>query len=371
MSKFGDLQRQCVCNIDDLEKYLSFTDSEKKQLKEITERYPIKITPYYLGLLDREDPKDPLRKLCIPAISEQTDDGEEDTSGEARNTVIKGMQHKYRQTVLILSTNNCATYCRHCFRKRMVGCCENEVADDLEKMADYVSSHKEIKNVLISGGDAFALENGRIREYLEVFSNIENVKLIRFGTRVPVVMPQRIYEDGELLEMLKSYGSRIQLAVVTQFDHPREITFKSRHAISSLIGCGAFVRNQSVLLRGINDDPDTMAELMNSVTATGAIPYYIFQCRPVLGVKNHFQVPLHEGAGIIKSARSRMNGQARCFRYVLSHPSGKIEIIGMDGEDMIFRYHEAKEDKDQGRLFRYRPGDDKCWLDRTDIPPAL
>ncbi len=367
MSKLSDLQKLCICDANGLSDYLYLSDVEKERIGEIIKRYPLRVTPYYLGLIDKNDPDDPIRKLCIPEYSEYTDDGEEDTSGEAQNTVVKGMQHKYSQTVLILSTNNCATYCRHCFRKRMVGYSGDEVADDLEKMASYVSSHKEINNVLISGGDAFSNENSVIRDYLETFSALDNIGLIRFGTRVPVVMPQRIYEDEELLSILKEYGRKVQIAVVTQFNHPRELTKEAKKAIRTLIENGAYVRNQAVLLKGINDDPKLLADLMNSVVASGAIPYYIFQCRPVLGVKNHFQVPLPASAGIIKEARRMMNGQARGFRYVLSHPSGKIEMIGCEGPDMIFKYHEAKDDADQGRIFRIKPDDNKCWLDACDI----
>ncbi|MBO4374867.1 MAG: KamA family radical SAM protein [Lachnospiraceae bacterium] len=361
------MQKQCICDVSGLDPYLSLSGEEKERIEEIIKRYPLKVTPYYLGLINRDDPNDPIKKLCIPDYSEHLDDGEEDTSGEASNTVVKGMQHKYRQTVLILSTNNCASFCRHCFRKRMVGFCGDEVADDLKAMASYVSSHREINNVLVSGGDAFANDNSVIKDYLEMFSALENIGLIRFGTRIPVVMPQRISEDDELLSILKEYGKKVQLAVVTQFNHPREITSDARRAIRMLLECGVYVRNQAVLLKGVNDDPAILADLMNGVVSAGAIPYYIFQCRPVLGVKNHFQVPLTVSSRIIKEARCMMNGQARGFRYVLSHPTGKIEVIGCEGDDMLFKYHEAKNDEDQGRIMRIRIDAGKCWLDPSDL----
>jgi len=249
----------------------------------------------------------------------------------------------------------------------MVGYCVDEVAENLDKMADYVRQHTEINNILMSGGDAFANENNIIKRYLETFSPLDNISLIRFGTRVPVVMPQRIYDDEEFLSILKSYNGKIQLAVVTQFNHPSEITAEAKKAVSALIDCGIYVRNQAVLLKGVNDDPVIMAQLMNSLVAAGVIPYYIFQCRPVLGVKNQFQVPLKRGEEIIRKAKNMMNGQARSYRYVLSHPTGKIEIIGPDKEGMIFKYHEAKEDADQGRIFKLKLEDEKCWLDTEDI----
>ncbi len=367
LSKLSDLLNECICSIDGLKDYISLTDESKAELEDIIKRYPIRITPYYLSLIDRNDPNDPVRKLCIPEYSEHLKDGLEDTSDEAGNTVVKGMQHKYKQTVLILSTNNCATYCRHCFRKRMVGYCADEVAENLDKMSEYVSSHKEINNILVSGGDAFANENHIIQKYLETFSAIDNISLIRFGSRVPVVMPQRIYDDDELLSLLRSYDGKTQLAVVTQFNHPKELTTEAKRAVRVLIDCGVYVRNQAVLLKGVNDDPKVMADLMNGLVSSGVIPYYVFQCRPVLGVKNQFQIPLMKGEEILRKAKNMMNGQARSYRYVLSHPTGKIEIIGPDSDGMIFKYHEAKEDKDQGRIFRLSLNSDKCWIDPEDL----
>ena len=367
MSVLSDLLSGCACDTEKLNKYIEFTDDEKKELDDIIKRYPVRVTPYYLGLINKEDKNDPIRKLCIPERLEYSEGGLEDTSGEQINTVIRGMQHKYRQTVLVLTTNNCAAYCRHCFRKRMVGSRPDEVAESLSDMAAYVREHPEINNVLLSGGDAFVNENELIRDYLEAFSGIENVRLIRFGTRVPVVLPQRIYEDEELLKILRKYSSKVQLAVITQFDHPREVTDEARRAVHALMECGVYVRNQTVLLKGVNDDPEVMAELANGIVSIGVQPYYIFQCRPVLGVKNQFQVPFNRGEEILKKAKTMMNGQARSYRYVLSHPTGKIEVIGRDGEEMLFKYHEAKADADQGRLFKLKLPDDKCWLSMDDV----
>ena len=350
-----------------LKQYLELTDEESVQLQNIIKKYPLRVTPYYLGLIDKADKNDPIRKLCIPEIMEYSEGGQEDTSGEHENTVVKGMQHKYRQTVLILSTKSCAVYCRHCFRKRLVGAKDDEIADDLEAMAEYVKSHKEIKNVLISGGDAFANENDRIEEYLETFSAIENVELIRLGTRVPVVMPERIYEDRELLDILERYNKKTQLMVVTQFNHPRELTGEAKRGVSELLKLGVNVRNQTVLLKGVNDLPQILAELMNGLVSTGVIPYYVFQCRPVLGVKNQFQVPIARGEEILKKAATMMSGQAKSFRYVLSHPSGKIEILGSFEGEMLFKYHQAKAEKDRGRMFKVRLKEDQCWLNDSDI----
>ena len=356
----------CIRSVDQLQTCFDLTDEEIQQLKVLSQQYPICITPYYLSLVDPADKDDPIRKMCFPSLFEYATDGETDTSGESDNTVIKGMQHKYAQTALILSTNQCAMYCRHCFRKRMVGSNADEIARELPAMADYVRQHPEINNVLISGGDAFINDNGTIKRYLEHFTAIPSLDFIRFGTRVPVVLPQRIVEDTELLDLLSEYGKKKQIIIVTQFNHPREVTSASREAINALKGCGCIVRNQTVLLKGVNDDPATLAELMNLMVKIGVIPYYIFQCRPVVGVKNQFQVPIMDGQRIVEQAKRLMSGQAKSVRYAMSHPTGKIEIIGPDSTGaMIFKYHQAKYESDHSRIFTKKLAPTDCWLPRS------
>ncbi len=362
MDKLNELMRGAISDIEGIENILGKTEDEE-ELKKITEKYPIKVTPYYLSLIDKTVSEDPIRKICIPSSFEYSEGGEEDTSGESSNTVIRGMQHKYHETALILATNQCATYCRHCFRKRMVGHSTDEIATYIPEMAEYIADHKEINNVLITGGDAFMMSDEVIEKYLEAFTKIDNLKLIRFGTRIPVVLPQRISEDDKLIELLKRYGKIRQIAVVTQFDHPREVTKEAVEAVKALIEAGCYIRNQTVMLKGVNDDAGVLAELMNSLVSNGVIPYYMFQCRPVRGVLNQFQVPVKRSLEIIDQAKSMMNGQAKSFHYVMSHPTGKIEILGEDEDgSMIFKYHQAKKDEDQNRIFKKKLRDDQCWL---------
>lgn len=361
------LLEQSVRSARELQEFLDLTDEETEKLQEIADRYPVCINPYYLGLINKEDQDDPIRKMAIPDLVEFSMGGAADTSGEGDNTVVQGMQHKYRQTVMILSTDQCAMYCRHCFRKRLVGLSSDEVSGHLDEMADYIREHKEINNTLISGGDAFLNSNAVIERYLKCFTEIDHLDFIRFGTRIPVVLPQRITEDEELLEILNRYGKKKQIMVVTQFNHPRELTREARNAVERLRGIGCVVRNQTVLLKGVNDNAAVMAELMNRMTAFGIIPYYIFQCRPVAGVKNQFQVPFLQGVRIIDEARLSMNGQAKSARYALSHVTGKIEILGLDEEGkMLFKYHQAKYARDNARMFRMKLEEDQAWL--GDIP---
>ena len=367
MSTWQELLNGSIRDIEKLKEILQLTTEESEQMARIAEKYPVCVNPYYLGLVNMEDRDDPIRKMCIPDIREFSEGGQKDTSGEADNTVMKGMQHKYKQTALILSTNQCAMYCRHCFRKRMVGLSSEEVASQLPVMADYVRNHPEINNVLISGGDAFLNSTDLIERYLMYFSRIPGLDFIRFGTRVPVVFPQRIIQDEKLLRLLAIYGEEKQIIIVTQYNHPRELTPESVKAVRKLKEAGCIVRNQTVLLKGVNDNAKTIAKLMNQLVSYGVIPYYIFQCRPVEGVQNQFQVPLLEGIELINEARKDMNGQSKSVRYVLSHSTGKIEILGKtENQNVIFKYHQAKYDKDQSRLFCMEIGEKQCWLE--DIP---
>ena len=365
MKRWQELLDGCVRDVAELKDYLHLSDEEVSALQEIERSYPVCIPAYYLNLIDPQDRADPIRKMCVPDALEFSAGGSPDTSGELENTVVQGMQHKYRQTVMILSTNQCAMYCRHCFRKRLVGMTSEEVAKRLPEMAAYVAEHGEIDNVLISGGDAFLNSDAVIAEYLETFSSIPHIRFIRFGTRTPVTFPPRILEDdGELTDLLAAYGERVQIVIVTHFNHPRELTDESRRAVRALQRAGCVVRNQTVLLRGVNDDPSVLAALLNGLVAIGVMPYYVFQCRPVAGVKNQFQVPLVRGARIVDAAKAEMSGIAKAFRYAMSHPTGKIEILGPAGEGAFaFKYHQAKDPSDNARFFIRDVAPDQCWLD--------
>lgn len=351
-----------INKLNDLFMLLDLSPSEIDNIKKISEKFPISIPPYYLSLINKDDKDDPIRKMSIPSEFEWDLRGTFDTSGEGQNTVITGMQHKYDQTAMILSTNQCAMYCRHCFRKRLVGLSDDEIAKNFDKMAEYIRNHKEISNVLISGGDAFVNSNSKIKQLLELFTSIEHLDFIRFGTRIPVVMPQRISEDYEFLHILKSYTKKKQIYVVTQFNHPNELTEESRKAVKLLQKIGIVVKNQTVLLKGVNDRPEILASLLKKLTSCGVVPYYIFQCRPVSGVKNQFQVPFSRGYDIVEKAKSMQNGQGKCFKYCFSCEMGKIEVIGKSGTNMIFKFHEAKYEKDQGRIFYKEVDENTCWL---------
>ena len=193
-------------DIGQVRSFFRISDEEVSALQQVQKRFPMYTNPYYLSLIDTADAEDPIRKMSLPNVFELKEGGVPDTSGEQDNTVLPGLQHKYKRTALILSTNQCAMYCRHCFRKRMVGLSEKEVCKRIEDIAEYIAAHKEINNVLISGGDAFMMSNDSIRRLLSELCNIPHIDLIRFGTRTPVVLPQRITTDPALLKILKAYS---------------------------------------------------------------------------------------------------------------------------------------------------------------------
>lgn len=361
----NDYLKDCVQTADELRAILGLTEEQAAEIDDCA-AFPMLATRYYLGLIDPSDPDDPIRRMCVPSEGEKSEVGRLFTGGEDDNTVTRGMQHKYAQTALILSTSRCSTYCRFCFRRRFVGAHDMEVAQELNKLKEYILAHPDINNALISGGDSFVNENDVIRAYLDLLAPLEQLKFIRFGTRTPVVCPRRVYDDTELLGLLCEYGRSKQIYIVTHFNHPRELTPEAKRAIDALRDTGADIKNQTVLLRGVNDDPSTLASLFTGLTAWGVTPYYLFQCRPVKGVQSTFAVPIAVGSDIVRAARRRLNGPSKQFRYALSHKTGKIEVLGRyesgADEKLLFRYHQAKNPDDDGRIFGIPSAEVGEWL---------
>ena len=356
--------RKGVRTAEELAPLLGWSPEETERRAEVARRFPVMITPYYLSLVDPKDPQDPIGRMCIPSLDEFDPGGSFDTSGEASNTKLEGLQHKYAQTVLLLSSNQCAMYCRHCFRKRMVGLSEDELNRRVDEAVAYVKSHDTVTNILITGGDAFMNPNGIIERYLRELTAIDRLDFIRFGSRVPVTLPERIYGDPEFLDMFAHYAQKKALYLVTQFNHPRELTPQAVQAVRSMIERGVQVRNQTVLLRGVNDSGEVLGQLLSRLTRVGIAPYYVFQCRPVTGVRERFQVPIAEGIRIVDAAKARQNGFGKSIRYAMSHPRGKIEIIGaLPGGETIFKFHQSKDDADNARIFTRTLSPTDAWLD--------
>ena len=355
-----------ICTVEQLKAFTDLSPKQEKKLKQITQKHPMHVTPYYMSLIDWNNPDDPIRKMAIPSIDEFNLQGSYDTSGEAENTKMPGLQHKYSETALILATNKCAMYCRHCFRKRLVGLQTKEILGRFEDAANYIKQHKHINNVLVTGGDPLVLNNEVIERLLSILSDIPQIKFIRFGSRAPVTFPSR-FEDKKLLQILSKYSRPDRrIYVVTQFNHPKEITKQSINAVDNLMKAGVIVNNQTVLLKGVNDNPITLANLLNKLVSIGVIPYYVFQCRPVKRVKHNFQVPLSKGIEIVEKAKEHCNGHSKRFRYIISHRTGKIEILGIFEDEIYFKYHQAKNKNKIGKIFKRPLNKNAGWLDELN-----
>ncbi|MBW1847408.1 MAG: KamA family radical SAM protein [Deltaproteobacteria bacterium] len=353
--------------IDQLKEYVDIPHDQEKRLKRVIDVHPMSITRYYASLINKNDPNDPIREMIVPSTAELDLSGTYDTSGEKFNTVLTGVQHKYKQTALILSTNRCTAYCRFCFRKRLVGKPSHEIIEQFKEAVKYVSDHEEITNVLISGGDPFILDTKIIKFFLDELADIDHLDFIRFGTRVPVVFPQRIIEDDVLVRMLSEYSEKQrQIFIVTHFNHPNELTAEAKTAVLTLRKAGLVINNQTVLFKGVNSNPETLAELMHKLLRMGINPYYVFQCRPVKRVKKHFQIPLVQAVEIVEKARSYLDGHGKRFRFIMSHKTGKIEIIGIIGDKIYLKYHQAKDPKNMGRFFKRKINPHAGWLDELE-----
>ncbi len=362
MRECNELEKS-ISSVKQLKRYVDLAPDEAKMLEKIIKVHPMRISPYYMSLIDWNDPDDPIRKMAVPSVEELSLEGNYDTSGETENTVVHGMQHKYSETALILATNQCAMYCRHCFRKRLVGLPNEEILARFEDAAAYVAKHREINNVLISGGDPLVLDSEIITRFLEVLDKIKHIRFIRIGSRVPVTLPARL-SDSKLLTVLKKYSKADRrLHIVTHFNHPREITPQSIGAVNNLLEAGVLVSNQTVLLQGVNDNPSTIATLMNKLVGVGVMPYYLFQCRPVKRVKHQFQVPLCKGSRIVEKAKASCNGLSKRFKYIMSHVTGKLEILGIMNGEIYFKYHEAKDRENLGVMFKCHVDEEAGWLD--------
>ena len=347
---------------DDLRAPLNLTQGEYESICAEIARFPMSVTKYYFSLIDPTDQNDPIRRMAIPTGKTVSMDGALDTSGEHSNTKLKGVQHKYRQTILVLISADCAMFCRHCFRRRLVGKSMEEVAGNVSDVTAYIRAHPEVNNVLLSGGDSFLLPTNKLEAWLEPLSALPELDFIRFGTRTPVTFPQRILTDPSLVDLLSAYAQKKQLYVVTHFNHPGEITPESTAAIRALQKTGVMIKNQTVLLRGINDDAQTLAALLRGITALGVMQHYIFQCRPVRGVKSIFQVPIRTGTKIVQTALAEQNGLGKAD-YTMSHVTGKIRILGESGGgETIFQYKTAKDPQNIGRIFTLPLTDTDTWL---------
>ncbi len=339
---------------------------ERRRMLAVEERYSFFSNDYYLSLIDWNDPNDPIRRIAIPDPEELRPWGELDASGEHDYVAAPGCEHKYKDTALLLVSNNCGTFCRFCFRKRLFMPDNDEISRDVEKGIKYIAGNPEISNVLITGGDPLMLSTRKLKGILDAIDEIDHVKIIRVGSKMLAFNPHRFLDDPELVETLGRFSKpERRLYFMAHFNHPRELTREARTAIAMLQKAGVVLMNQTPMIKGVNDDPRVLSELLNTLAQLGVSPYYIFQCRPTEG-NFTYTVPLEHGYQLFTLAQQGLSGLARRARYVMSHNTGKIEVVGMSESNIFFRYQRAANVEDEGRFLAARRNPDGYWFDDYD-----
>lgn len=349
-----------IIPIDKIER---LSTEEREKIKKVAKKFSFRLTPYYESLINWDDPHDPLRIIVIPNVAELNGSGEIDASHEADYTVVPGLEHKYKETALLLVARSCAAYCRFCFRKRLFVPDNNEVPHDHTLAFNYLQEHSEIEDVVLSGGDPLLLSTPKLDEILAKLSQIEHIKRIRIGTKIPAFNPFRILEDESLADMLSSYNQgnkRIYLMV--HYNHPREITEASERAIKVMQEKNISIFHQTPLIKGVNNDPKILSQLFTKLSLLGIIPYYIFICRPTLG-NNAYSIPVEDALTMFQDAQVYCSGLARTPRLIMSHSSGKIEILGMDDEHIYMKYHRAAEIENENRIMQFKRNRSALWFD--------
>lgn len=344
------------------------TEAERTALAPVVDAYAFRVSDYYLNLIDWNDPVDPIRQLVIPRPDELHDWGKLDASNEAANTVLRGVQHKYPDTALLLCNEVCGAYCRYCFRKRLFMDENDEASKDLSEGIAYIAAHPEITNVLLTGGDPLLLSTRRLTEIIGALREIEHVRIIRIGTKMTAFNPFRVLDDPALIEMFEKYSTaRKRIYMMNHFDHPRELTDEAVACLDRLIRAGVIMTNQCPLIAGINDDPLVLSDMFRQLSWIGCPPYYVFQGRPTAG-NDPYKVSIVRGWEIFREALRYGSGLARRARFVMSHETGKIEILAVDEQHIYLRYQRAKDATLRGRFLIYKRNDDAFWLD--DLEPV-
>jgi lysine 2,3-aminomutase len=342
--------RNRISSVDELTRHIPLSAKDQEQIRLVTTKYPLSVTPYYFSLIDWSNPDDPVRIQAVPSFKEigLAGMGMEDPLDEKGHSPVPGLVHRYPDRVLMVLTDICPMLCRHCTRKRewrhggWV-----HTPEEIERMLDYIRKTEAVRDVIISGGDPLTLSVRRLEEVLAGLKQIKHVEMIRIGTRFPVVLPQRI--DDELCSMLSKYGP---IWVNTHFNHPREITPEAAQACDRLLRAGIPVNNQSVLLHGVNDTVETQLRLCRELLRIKVRPYYLFQCDEVQGTE-HLRTPVETGIKIIEGMRGHTSGLAvPSFVIDLPQGGGKVPVqpnyvVLQTSEELLIRNY-------QGRLFQYR-----------------
>lgn len=353
--------------VRDLRKIDQIPAAEREFLEKVAEKYVFRVNDYYLRLIDWSDPHDPIRAIVIPRREELNDWGELDASHEKAYTVARGVQHKYQDTVLLLCNEVCGAYCRYCFRKRLFMDDNDEVSNDVSEGIAYIAAHPEVNNVLLTGGDPLLMSTRRLIEIFSALRAIPHVRIIRIGSKMPAFAPWRLLDDPELQAAFRQFSTPDRrIYVMCHFDHPRELTDAAVQGIDCLLSNRVICTNQCPIVKGINDDPAVLAELFATLSFIGCPQYYLFQGRPTQG-NEPYEVPIVRGWQLFSQALQQGSGLARRPRFVMSHATGKIEILAVDDRHIYLRYHSASDPANSGRFSVYRRDDQAYWLDHLRV----
>jgi len=333
MEQWQELLRKSVDSGKDIVDRFGFDPNVAERLNTL---FHIRINPYYLSLI--RYPGDPIWLQCIPDEKElEENDFPEDPLNEDADSPVPSITHRYPDRVLFLTTSQCSMYCRFCTRKRKVGDSDKISMKFIQDGLDYIRQHSEIRDVILSGGDPLMLTDYMLEKILKGLRDIPHVEIIRLGTKMPCVLPQRITPN--LIEVIKKYHP---IYINTHFNHPWECTPEAKKACAMLADAGCPVGNQAVLMKGVNDDPDVMLELMRKLLAMRVRPYYIYQA-DITKSANHFRTPISKGLEIMDKLRGHTSGLAIPY-YVIDAPGGggKIPllpqyVLGRNGNDIILR----------------------------------
>jgi len=342
--------RHRIRDLDGLQRVIRMTEDEETAMTRLGGHLPVGITPYYMALIQPDDPRDPMRKQMVPVMNEfmPTPGEADDPLAEDAFMPVPGLVHRYPDRVLFLVTNFCATYCRYCTRARMVGQTGEYHFNtkQYQQAIDYLAAHPEIRDVLLSGGDPLTMNDDRLEWILSRLKAIPHIEFVRIGTKVPAVLPTRITPD--LCRMLRKFHP---FWMSIHFMHPAELTPEVTEACERLADAGIPLGSQTVLSKDVNDDVDTMKKLMHGLLKIRVRPYYIYQCDPISG-SSHFRTPVEKGLEIIAGLRGHTTGYA-VPSFVIDAPGGggKIPlvpdaVVGRDGNDLLLRNYE-------GKTFRY------------------
>lgn len=325
-----------ITSAADLQRYVRLGPSEKGAIQMAGARFRWAVTPFVASLMDPEDPDCPVRRQFIPSVDELTASEQEqfDPLSEDHHSPVKGLVHKYPDRVVVFLTMQCAAFCRHCTRRRVVGQVDRAMTEKrFMACLSYIRTHPEIRDVLLTGGDPLVGSDSWLEGFLTQLRAIPHVEVVRIGTRTPVVMPQRI--TPELCRILERYHP---LWINIHFNHPREITPEAAEACDLLTRAGIPLGSQTVLLRGVNDDPKVLKDLFHGLARIRVRPYYLYQCDTVEGT-SHFWTPVERGLELISSLRGHTSGF--CVpTFVVDSPLGKVPVappslVGREGDEII------------------------------------